>query len=98
MFAALDGRDRLADAIARAREQVEHGYRAYTTFGCRCDACRAANAAYQRGYAKLRRRRDSGFRAKRARYAATQRDRGRAAELARLLGIDARARAHRGEP
>lgn len=73
MFAELDGRDRLADAIERAREYVEHGYRAYTTFGCRCEVCRAANAEYQRTYAKLRRRRDAEFRAKRTRYAARAR-------------------------
>lgn len=75
MFAALDGRDRLADAIERAREHVEHGYRAYTTFGCRCKVCRAANAAYMRTYAKLRRRRDDQFRAKRTSYQAARRAR-----------------------
>jgi len=85
MFAALDCRDRLADAVQRAREHVEHGYRAYTTFGCRCETCRAANAEYMRRYAKLRRRRDPGFRAKRTGYEAGRRSRGGAP---RALGHD----------
>jgi hypothetical protein len=75
LFASLDGRERLADAIERAREHVEHGYRAYTTFGCRCETCRAANAEYQRWYSRLRRRADPAFRARRARYEAARRAR-----------------------
>lgn len=78
MFAELDGRDRLADAIQRTREHVEHGYRAYTTFGCRCEVCKEANASYQRTYAKLRRRCDLEFRAKRSKYEASRRARVRA--------------------
>lgn len=75
MFAGLDGRDRLTDAIERSREHVEHGYRGYTTFGCRCEVCREANTAYMRTYAKLRRRRDPEFRAKRTGYEAGRRSR-----------------------
>lgn len=77
MFAALDGHDRLADAIERTGERVGHGYRGYTTFKCRCEVCRAANAEYMRTYAKLRRRgrRAAEFRAQRAKYEAARRAR-----------------------
>jgi hypothetical protein len=37
---------------------VEHGARSmYINRGCRCDACRAAEAAYQRGYYEANRER-----------------------------------------
>lgn len=56
-------------------QRVEHGYRKYTTFRCRCDVCRSANAAHQRAYATQRRARDPEFKAKRARYEAGRRAR-----------------------
>lgn len=82
MFAELDGRDRYAEALERTRERVEHGYRAYTAFGCRCDTCRAANAEYMRAYAKRRRQQDPSFRAKRTAYEVDRTRRKRAAERA----------------
>jgi hypothetical protein len=38
-----------------SEEAFAHGARARYVIGCRCDECRAANAAYQRGRAKLKR-------------------------------------------
>lgn len=83
MFAELSGRDATTgqhwlDKVVTPPRTLEHGYRAYVTFGCRCETCRAANAAYMRDYAKRRRAEDPTYRARRAKYEADRRARRRA--------------------
>lgn len=61
MFAELDGYDRYKERLALPPRSVEHGYRAYVTWGCRCETCRAANAAYMRDYKARRAAKDPAF-------------------------------------
>lgn len=67
MFAELDGYVRYADMIGRPPQSLEHGYRAYVTYGCRCETCRAANAEYHRDYDRRRRFNDPVYRETRRR-------------------------------